>query len=144
MTDKIEWPIDEPIETAGGNSAIIYAVFEGSLYGRIGYRPTSWSLDGLNAAACYTLIPPKREPRTGTVWTTWNSNGELHGTTLRDPAKTTLGILKWHKHTITHPDDLTPITREDVLDALVRVGALGRKAEAASIMALLDERGITQ
>jgi len=139
MTDKIEWPIGEPIETDNESftATILHIDDADCMSGFITNKKgatfvRAWFNDGKPCGIDNgpNLIPPKPKPRTIDVWIDWARNTAFDGVY---PGST--------KHTITHPDDLPPpITREDVNRA-VKPGLVSQRDIVDAMMALLDERG---
>ena len=93
----------------------------------------SWFADGRGREGDIRLIPPKREPRTMTVWVDWQygsaSCGEL------PPAGNA-----YRMHTLIHPDDREPITWKDLASCIEGTDYYSEHID--NLEALLKERGM--
>lgn len=140
------WPLNEPIETTVSTTTgyIAFIDEQGSL---VGYaidrdRPdskvaTRWAADGkLISGRNVNLIQPKPARQYGYV--VWDGDALADIGYSNDPRPgVTDDVVRFP---IPRPGETLCVrpSFDDVLDALERAGALGRKAEAKSVMALLD------
>ena len=116
---SIEWPLNEPIETSGHyGMATIHFKHRGMMAGTMERHSdiVVWrEKDGKALQWCKDyggagdLIPPKREPRTVAVYVNWQAVG---GPAICARPFQPGGDQS--THTITHPDDVEPVTERSV------------------------------
>lgn len=135
---SINWPLNEPIKTKCGDDAVIYAIEDGLMFGRVGKGSASWNASGVCIMRDYDLIPPNPERQYGyAVWMDWRVIEAGQGEPRRRTGKPGSVVL----YPIPFPGETTCVkpSPEDVQKIVDEHFSLGTTNKIpAAIMALLD------